>query len=629
MNIFSLDDITVYGTNEPLFEQVTLGIDEGEKIGLVGRNGSGKSTFLRLLSGTVQPDNGILSQNNIVTVSNLPQLPYYKPDMTLENFYREGQGPLIDLDREYENCLSEMKKGDSRSDKTLALLTERMEREGGFTAIHTYLSYCRELGLDNTDAELGTFSGGMIRKAAIARTLASGASFLTLDEPTNHLDLATIEWLEDILKKSSGGFLMVTHDRSFLDAVCTSIIEIDGKKVYKYDGNYSVFLEKKSDRRAQAERAEERRVNILRKELEWLKRGPKARTGKDKGRKGRIENLLDSGMQRESSMKEFSSSHSRLGKKVLELEMVEKSFGEKSVLDPFTYSFQKGERIGILGPNGSGKSTFLDIISGRLMPDKGSVIPGLNTRFAYLDQSGKKINNKLTVLEYIQQQGERIETGEGITVTAEKFLENFLFTRSMFNQPLETLSGGELRRLHVIRTLAASPNFILLDEPTNDLDIDTIRMLEDYLLNFPGCILLVSHDRTLLQRVTDYIFIFDGTGSIKGFTGDYPEYREIINSTAAENEKKVLKEIKPSERVKEKPKTGKKKLSYKEKQEFESLLYEIEELEREKNELETLFASPEIDPEKMKTNTERYNEIDGLIDKKTARWEELAERAEE
>ena len=628
MNIFSLNDITLHGTNDPLFEEVTLGIEEGEKIGLVGRNGSGKSTFLRLLRGNIQPDGGTLSRNSIVTVSNLPQLPGHTPDMTLEDFYREGEGPLIELDRQYEQCLREIESGHPEAESTLAGLTERMEREGGFTALHTYLSYCRELGLTDTSAELGTFSGGMIRKAAIARTLASGASFLTLDEPTNHLDLATIEWLEDILKKRTGGFLMVTHDRSFLDAVCTSIIEIDQQRIYKYEGNYSLYLEKREERRAIAERAEERRVTILRRELEWLKRGPKARTGKDKGRKGRIEDLLDSTIHREASMKEFSSSNRRLGKKILELEGVEKSFNGTCVLKPFTYSFQKGERIGILGPNGSGKSTFLDIISGSLEPDSGSVVPGVNTRFAYLDQSGERIDKNVTVLDYIQEQGERIETGNGITVTAEKFLENFLFPRTMFSQPLNTLSGGELRRLHVIRTLAASPNFLLMDEPTNDLDIDTIRLLEDYLLSFAGCILLVSHDRTLLERVTDYLFIFDGAGNIRGFTGDYSEYREIIRESEEEMEQTERREKEPATNNREIRKTEKKKLSFREKQEFETLLDEIEKLESEKSDIERLFSSPETAPEELKERTLRYNELDRIIEEKSARWEELAERAE-
>ena len=627
MNIFSLYNITLNGPDGPLVEDVTLGMEDGEKTGLIGGNGSGKSTFLRFILGSKLPDHGEFSKNNSITLGSLPQLPDYKPDMTLEDFYRQGSGPLIELDREYENCLHSLtsgKEGDF-GEKNLARLTGRMEREGGFTALHNYLSYCRELELKDTTAPLKTFSGGMIRRASIARTLASGASFITLDEPTNHLDLDTIEWLEDILKKRTSGFLMVTHDRSFLDSVCTSIIEIDQGRMYKYEGNYSVYLEKREERRAFAQRAEERRVAVLRRELEWLKRGPRARTGKDRGRKDRIEELLDSGITRETGMKDFSSAKNRLGKKILEIEKVSKNFGEKEILKSFSYSFKKGDRIGILGPNGSGKSTFLDIISGKLKPDDGLVTPGVNTRFAYLEQTRKDINMELSVLDYISSQGERIETGDGTTVTAEQFLENFLFTRAMFSQPLNTLSGGELRRLNVIRCLASSPNFLLMDEPTNDLDIDTIRLLEDYLLSFPGCILLVSHDRTLLERVTDHLFVFDGNGNVNGFTGNYSEYRVSADEKSGGQEQKVVeKSIKNN--TKNRTDKVKKGLTFKEKKEFESILDRIEELEAEKAELENLFSDNFQDPDALKSKTERYNQVLKDIEEKTERWEYLAEK---
>ncbi len=619
MNIFSFTDVGLTLINEPIFEDVTLGINEGEKIGLVGRNGSGKTTFLRLLRGELEPDSGAAARNKTVTVSSLEQRPEVTPDMTVEEFYRLGDGPLIELAREYEEGVHAVHDGRGADDR-LSVLTVRMEREGGFTAEQAYLSYCRELGLQNPAAEMGTLSGGMVRRAALSRTLASGASFFTFDEPTNHLDLDSIEWLEQKLKEGVEGFVLVTHDRSFLDGVCSSIIEIDRNRLYKYEGNYSVYLEKKTARREIEERAEQRRTAVLRRELEWLKRGPKARTGKDKGRKDRIHDLLDTEVQREAAAREFTSIDLRLGKKVLELEDISKSFDGKTVIRPFSYSFQQGERIGVIGPNGSGKSTFLDILSDRLQPDGGLVNPGVNTTFAYLDQTGKSADKGQTVLEFITAAAERIPTADGGSVSAEQFLESFLFSRPMFSQPIGTLSGGEFRRLSLIRVLASSPNFLLLDEPTNDLDIDTIRQLENYLLDFPGCILLVSHDRSLLNRTTDYLFIFDGNGGIQSFLGDYRKYQDLLRKEQSETPGRG------NSGRKEKPKRKKAGLTFKERQEYDALLDEISRLEEEKVRIEEWFSGSSHDPKELEENTLRYNELETLIEAKTARWEELAER---
>ena len=630
MNLFSLTDVSLTLVNEPVFEEVTLGIDAGEKIGLIGRNGSGKTTFLRLLRGGIEPDTGSVSRNKAVTVSSLEQRPKFRPDMTLKEFYQYGDGPLIELAREYEECIHAVHEGPGAGDK-LSVLTERMEREGGFTAEQAYLSSCRELGLADTTAAMETFSGGMVRRAALARTLASGASFFTFDEPTNHLDLDSIEWLEQKLKAGRDGFVLVTHDRSFLDAVCSSIIEIDRDRLYKYEGNYSVYLEKKTARREIEERAEQRRTAVLRRELEWLKRGPKARTGKDKGRKGRIQDLLDTEVQRETAAREFSSSHRRLGKKVLELEEISKSFDGRRVVQPFSYSFKQGDRIGIIGPNGSGKSTFLDMLAGRLQPDAGTVNAGVNTEVAYLDQTGRRADKGQTVLEFITAAAERIPTADGGSVSAEQFLESFLFPRPMFSQPLHTLSGGEFRRLSLIRVLAASPNFLLLDEPTNDLDIETIRQLEQYLLDFKGCILLVSHDRSLLDRITDYLFIFNGSGGIRGFLGDYREYRDLLwkeqKAAAGQTADRNNERGRGNSEEQEKPTRKKTGLTFKERQEYEALLDEIGRLEEEKDRIEKWFSGSTHAPNKLKENTIRYNELETLIEAKTARWEELAERA--
>ncbi len=603
MNVLSLSGVSKTLGDEPLFENVTLGIDAGDKIGFVGRNGSGKSTFLRLLQGELDPDAGEVSRNRELTMSHVEQRPSFAADMTLEDYLLRSTDRLV-----------------------------QPETEDGAAVIHTFRSNCRELGLPDIGVRMATLSGGLIRKASLARALAFGSSFLTLDEPTNHLDLDTVVWLEDLLKNGQFGFVLVTHDRYFLDSVCTFIMEIDGRQLFKYPGDYSLYLERKAARADTAERAERRRSSILRGELQWLKRGPRARTGKDKSRKMRVQNLMDSGVQKEISMREFSSTHRRLGKKVLELHGVSKRYDGREVVGPFSYEFRRGERIGIIGPNGSGKTTFLRIVSEQVALDAGKVVKGENTVFAYFDQTGSVLDGEMTVLEYMSQPGERIGLDNGLSVTAEQFLERFLFPRAMFSLPLEKLSGGEFRRLHLIRILAASPNFLLLDEPTNDLDIDTIRLLEDYLTNFEGCILLVSHDRALLDRLTDYLFVFDGSGGIRGFVGSYEDYRQMLADERVQRGRAgAMRTVSDS---KEAGKRGQRrdkspKLSFKERQEYELLLEEIAALEDEQRALEASFQESIQDSAGLESRTRRYRDVQAGLEEKLARWEELGVRAGE
>lgn len=595
MNVLSLDGVSKTLLDAPLFENVTLGIDAGEKIGFIGRNGSGKSTFLRILSGELEPDAGSISRNRELRLSAVEQRPSFSPESTIEDFLFQS--------------------------RTLLATKESEERA---SIADRFRSFCKELGLEITAQPMGRLSGGMVRKASLARCLAQGASFLTLDEPTNHLDLDTIEWLESLLRNASFGFIMVTHDRYFLDAVCTAIMEIDGRRIYKYPGSYSLYLERQAERLEAAERAEQRRSAALRSELEWLKRGPRARTGKDKSRKARIQELQDSAVRKEASMKGFFSSHRRLGGKILELHGISKSYGGKAVIRPFSYSFRKGERIGIIGPNGSGKTTFLNLLAGALAPDSGTAVKGDSTVFAHFDQTESFINGKLTVIEYMKELAEQVRAEKGVSLSAEQFLERFLFPRDMQSLPLERLSGGEFRRLCLVRLLATGPNFLLLDEPTNDLDLDTTRQLENYLAEFGGCIIIVSHDRALLDRLTDYLFIFDGSGGIRGFTGNYGDYRDM------RAEETVRRARTQPEKQRQGPVLREKKigLSFKERQEHERLLNEISKLEEEKRDLESGFQSPAQDPAQIERNNRRYRELESLIDGKIRRWEELAERAE-
>jgi ABC transport system ATP-binding/permease protein len=597
MNVLSLDDVSKTLLDAPLFEGVSLGIDDGERIGFIGKNGTGKSTFLKILHGVLPPDSGTVSRHRGLTMSGLEQHPAFTPGATLREFCFHGRAAGPDPGG-----------------------TGREPAPADARVLDRFLSLCRELGLADPEVPMAGLSGGMLRKASLARCLSRGARLLTLDEPTNHLDLDTIEWLEALLRRASFGFIVVTHDRYFLDAVCTAIMEIDGRKIRKYPGGYERYLEMRAEREEAAERAEDRRISILRRELEWLKRGPRARTGKDKSRKQRAAGLLDAGVAREPVMQVLSSAHRRLGTKVLELHKASRSFEGRPVILPFTFSFRRGERIGLLGPNGSGKTTFLRLVSGELAPDGGSVVRGETVVFGHFTQTGTGIDPSLTVLGYVRQLAERVPMAGGGSLGAEQFLEKFLFPRSMHGVRLERLSGGEVRRLALVRLLATAPNFLLLDEPTNDLDLDTIRLLEEYLADFPGCILLVSHDRAFLDRLTDRLFVFDGRGGIRDFTGSYEDYRDALPEPAAPA---------PPGRPAAAPRTPRRKsgLSFDERREYEGLVTLIDALEKEQKRLEEGFQRAVTDPAQLARDRRRYAELLLDLERAFARWEDLAGRA--
>jgi len=625
MNIASLTGVEKTVGNGLLFEDVTLGIEAGEKIGLVGRNGSGKSTLLRLIAGEMQPDEGQITTSRGLKLSTLEQHPKPIGGLSVEEYL------FPDLYAEVDSPVP-----------------FRLEAEEQAAALQRYRASCSRLGITAMDAKLETHSGGMLKKIAIARCFAFEPDLMTLDEPTNHLDLNAVSWLEEYLAACSAAFVLVTHDRYILDATCTTILEIDAKRIYRHPGNYSAYLERRAEREHDETVAEQRRATILRRELEWLKRGPKARTGKDKKRKERIATMLADGPQREQRLQGLPAAQRRLGKKAVELERVSKSYSNAPVIRDLSYRVAPGERIGIIGPNGSGKTTLLDLIAGRAHPDYGTVEHGETVALAYFDQTAARIDRSLTVLEYLKNVAERVPLSNEVSVSAEQFLERFLFPRSMHAQPLERLSGGELRRLYLVRLLAGAPNVLLLDEPTNDLDIETLRILERYLDEFDGCILLVSHDRALLDRVTDSLWVLDGAGGVEPFVGSYDEYlaaggvesnhgtngrtsSEVNGNGKGERTKRASRGADPDERKPKKAVNREEKagLSYREQKEYERLPDEIAEAEAELQELEDGFQQPEQDPELLERQTRRYHAILAEVEQKTARWEELAERAVE
>ncbi len=632
MNLISLDGVGKALGESPLFEGVSLGIDSEDRIGFVGRNGCGKSTFLKLVLGSFEADSGSIARKRELSLSMLEQRQSIEAGESLGDFLYKGDGTAIAIARRLRLVLSERGHGREADELDLALSASlgRDSSESGLLALErSYASLCDELGLPPLDRGLSTFSGGMLKKAAIARALAPGAELLILDEPTNHLDIETIEWLERRLLQGNSAFILVTHDRWFLDTACSSIMEIDRRAVYKYPGSYSDFLKRRIERAASLEKSESRRLTILKRELAWLARGARARATKSERRKDDIRAMQDAGLERDKAMESFSTGHRRLGKKVLELRRIQKAWDGKVVVPLFSRTFKGGERIGLIGANGSGKTSFLDLVARRTAPDSGTVDVGENTHFAYFDQSGSTIVPTTGVLEYVKEHAERIKMRDGTWLDAEQLLERFLFPRPMFDQRLSQLSGGELRRLQLVRLLAESPNFLLLDEPTNDLDIDTIELLEDFLELFPGCVLAVSHDRAFLDGNVDFLLSFELGKPIIEHLGGYADYRSFRDAEEA-NARRVLREKgEPRASREARQDQAGRKLSFAERREYEGILDEISACEAERRVLELFFSSPSPDPAAMAAAGARYAGLEREIESKTARWEELASRADE
>ena len=646
MNLLSINNLSKIGREKPLFTGVTFGLQEGEKAALIGRNGTGKSTLLNTIAGVLQPDEGTVVFNKDAGVSFLPQNPEFLSEDTIKTHIFKSNSPKLQIIKSYFEICEKLSENPESAgiQKDYQQIMLKMEQQDLWNYEAQISSILTTLGISNLNLKMGNLSGGMFKKVALAQVLVEDTKILLLDEPTNHLDISTISWLQNYLKDTKRSVLMVTHDRYFLDAVCNNIYELARNKLKLYVGNYSEYLEKKSVEAEIEENTERRIESVLRFEREWLLRGPCARGTKIKARIQRDEQLINREKFQADKGFTFEVKGKRLGGKVLELHKICKNFekagkeNEKSVpvINNFSYVFTKGQKIGIFGDNGSGKSTLLNLITGNLLPDSGTVDIGLNTKFGYYTQNPVFKDTSLTVLEYIKETAEHMTLNNGTKeVSAAKFLEEFGFEGKIQYSPVSTLSGGERKRLYLVRLLLENPNFLILDEPTNDFDIFTMNILEQFLINYEGCLLLVSHDRYFMDKTVDSLFVMEEDGSISGFVGKCSEYIEYREELIKENKQKKnqteqkpkkddeTEEKKQGQTSNEKPK--KQKLTFNEKKEFDLLNEEIPVLEEEQKSLEEKMSSADF--AQIQKATERYQEISKLLDEKYERWEILAEKS--
>lgn len=639
MNILSVNNLKKIGREEPLFSGVTFGLNDGDKAALIGRNGTGKSTLLNTIAGVLQPDDGTVVINKNAGVSFLPQNPsFFENDTIREHIFKSGSEKLKIIQKYLEVCEKLGSDGGEGSvQKTFDELNLLMEQKDLWNYESQVSSVLSTLGITDMSRKMGTLSGGMLKKVALAQVLVEDTKLLLLDEPTNHLDIKTITWLQNYLCNTDRTVLMVTHDRYFLDAVCNNIFELFRHKIKLYQGNYSTYLEKK-EIESEIEQNTDRRIeSVLRFERDWLRRGPCARGTKAKARIQRDMQLINREKFKADKGFSFEVLGRRLGGKVLELHSISKNYpkgyvsadeGEiVPVISDFSYTFTKGQRIGIFGDNGSGKSTFLNIVTGNLKPDTGTVVVGENTVFGYYNQNPVFKDTKISVLEYLKEAAEFITKNDGKTLSAGQFLSEFGFEGKIQGSAVENLSGGERKRLFLIRLLMSNPNFLILDEPTNDFDIFTMNVLEQFLENYQGCLLVVSHDRYFMDKVCDSLFILEDDGNISGFVGkcsEYIQYREEKLRDAelsARTEKAKKQEENGNVSVSEKS-VEKRKRTFKEQKEFEAIEQEILVLEDKKSALEKKMSSGEkVDFEAL---NREYAEVNGELEKKYVRWEELA-----
>ena len=565
MNYLSIDNISKAFSDKLLFENISFGIEKGEKTALVAANGTGKSTMMKILVGKEESDKGTISYNENIRIGYLEQLPQFDPELTIQEVISTGHTDIMAVIQRYENAL--LNHVDDNNTSTKKELEQAIAQMDGLQA-WSYEQRLKQLlytfEITDLTQKVGTLSGGQVKRLALALVLLDDPDILFLDEPTNHLDMGMIEWLEKYLTQSTKTLFMVTHDRYFLDRVCNKIFELYQGTMYTHNGNYDYYVRKSREREENKRIAAERAGQLLKHELEWMRSTPQARTGKAKARIDAFYDLKEKAkVRRDNSELQFGADMQRLGGKILEMDRVSKSYGDMTILKDFDYIFKKGERIGIIGKNGIGKSTFLNMITGNEQPDSGTIVTGQTVAYGYYTQKGIKFDERKTVLETIKDIAEIIHYGKDNTYTADQLLAHFMFPYSMHRQQVALLSGGEKRRLYLLTVLVSNPNFLILDEPTNDLDLLTLQKLEDYLSTYKGCLLVVSHDRFFLDETVDQLFVFEGDGKVKGFMGNYSQYHEYLENKTREEKREIAAQ--KQETRAEKPATErKKKRTYKE-----------------------------------------------------------------
>lgn len=635
MNLITLENISKSYGEKVLLKDISLIINEGEKIGLIGINGTGKSTLLKVIAGVENYDDGKITKASKLTIEYLSQIGDFDDGAKVIEQIFKGNSPIMKLLREYENTIEKLENNpdDSRLQKKLLELNEKMDAANAWEIESQAKTVLTKLGIKNFEDKVGTLSGGQRKRIALAGALISPCDLLILDEPTNHMDNETVKWLEEYLNNRKGALIMITHDRYFLDRVTNRMLELNNGKIYSYVGNYSTFLEAKAEREAFNEAVEMKRQNLLRRELAWIRRGAKARSTKQKARIDRFNELSAQEIDTKNEKVEISVGSSRLGKKVINLENISKSYEGKKLIDDFSFIFKKEDRVGIIGSNGIGKSTLLNIITNKIKPDRGTVDTGETVKIGYFSQEYNNIDESMRAIEYIREGAEFIKTEDGTPISASKMMERFLFIPEIQWTQISRLSGGEKRRLHLLRVLMEAPNVLILDEPTNDLDIETLNVLEEYIEQFNGTVITVSHDRYFLDKVVNEIISFKGNATIEKFTGNYSGYMEFIEKQI-EEEEKSQKQIKNNKnknnKESEKSKVNKSlKFSYKEKLEYEQIDGKIEEVEMELEEVKEKINSAGCEYTLLQELLEKQKEIEDKLDYLMERWTYLNELAEQ
>ena len=622
MNFLSVENLTKSFGERVLFSDLTFGIDQGQKVSIIAKNGSGKTTLLRCLMDYEQYDSGRIVYRNDIRIAFMEQTELMNEHQTILEAVFDHDLPELKLIKEYNVAM------DNNDEKALEHLYQEITEMNAWDIEVKVQQILSVLKLQDTSQVVGSLSGGQKKRVALAKVLLSDADFLFLDEPTNHLDLDMIEWLESYLATSKSTILMVTHDRYFLEVVCDTIFELADKTLYKYKGNFSYYLEKKAEREDQLQSTIEKAKNTFRKELDWIRRQPKARSVKQKARVDAFQDIKKTALQNtDEDELELPVKMERLGSKIVEFHKVGKAYGEKKILEDFTYNVQRLERLGIVGNNGSGKTTFLKMLLGEEPTNKGKIVIGETVVFGYYSQDLIKVKDDFKVIDVVKEVAEYIPLEKGKQLSAAQLLERFLFPRDMHYTFVHKLSGGEKRRLKLLRVLMSNPNFLILDEPTNDLDIFAMSVLEDYLRNFQGCLIVVSHDRYFMDKMVDHLFVFEGEGVIKDIVGNYTDFRKK-QIQDKRDEKNAISQVKNEKVVEEKPKPKeelKRKLTFNEKAEFESLEKNLEKLELDKATILAKISSEAVSNQDVYELGVKLGEIVSEIEEKTNRWIELSE----